>query len=210
MTRTIINGIKFQTDSLKHQVYICLQQGLNITQMSQMLMLDSPSGIDAIKRTIRKIKRLESEVTHALNVEPTRIPENSEKILDIEMLQEGNNMLLKVKSSKEFEDYLAKTKELRMTENLWGQRKMGEFYVIKLIDNYLDDINKPVFHKGQINFAVLRMKGISNGLTIPINELLSEKQVQSGIKLLLSTYKNHYNQCIRNNKIHVKGEVLLA
>jgi len=154
-----------------------------------------------IRRKIRSFKKA------MLTVTP--IPAGTTTTLELEI--KANNkkgLLLYVKTCKSYEDYLAKKKDLKESHNLWDQGTTGSFYHLSLINNYLDDVNKPVIHLGQINFAILRIKGISGGLTFRINSLMTEPQIREALIKLKEVFTKFYAEKILRQKVNIKLEVL--
>lgn len=128
--------------------------------------------------------------------------------LKISIIQQENDLYLYVKTNKEFEDYLKANKEIKETQNLFNENKKGMVYLLRFMArNYIDDINSPIFCNGRINFGVLRVVGISEGLTFKIVGLLPESLIKKGIKELVTAFKDFYKSEIEKTPICLNGEV---
>jgi len=128
--------------------------------------------------------------------------------LQINIKQIENDLYLYVKTSKEFEDYLRTNKEIKETQKLFGENKSGNVYLIRFMGkNYIDDINTPIFYNGRINFGVLRVVGISEGLNFKIEGLLPESLIKRGLKELVNAFKDFYKLEIEKTPINLSGEV---
>lgn len=197
----IIDGIKFKSNTQKLIIYKLYKQNKSTEEIV------SETGISK-NNVVWYINHFRHVVEVSESV-PTIAPESAQKLLEIEFKIEGDNLILYAKTSPEFEKFMKDTKQLKTTERLWGTNKTGEYYQMAIATDYLDDINLPVFYKGKINFAILRIKGISEGKKFPVEALLSEKQLNEGVKKLLAAYKKIYDIYMRQGLIQVKGEVYL-
>lgn len=155
---------------------------------------------------IYKIKR---QVDGAEAVVAT--PTNVRGVFECEIKNESNKLVLCVKTDADFENWLKKHKEVKTTENLWGARKTGKYYYLRFINNpaIVDDVNLPVLNHGHINFAILRIPGISDGLKYEIDSLMTEKQFATALKELVKVYKNFYSTSILKSELKMKGEILV-
>ena len=128
--------------------------------------------------------------------------------LKISIEQKENDLYLYVKTSKEFEKYLKDNKEILNTENLFSEHKNGSVYQYRFITRpHLDNINTPIFYNGRINFGILRVVGISDGLNFKINGLLPESFIKKGIRELVKAFKDFYKTEIERTPILITGEV---
>jgi hypothetical protein len=163
--------------------------------------------IKEIEQTISYINnRLNSNGTEITPEVPT-IENPHTKALIVRIFERGDDILLYVKTCKEFEDYLIRTKVPHESNNLWNQRKSGKFYQFKIVGNYLDDVNLPIVKDGKINFGVLRIPGISEGIEYKIDGLLTEKQLEVAVQKLVNAFNKFYKVKIICQTIDIAGEV---
>lgn len=134
------------------------------------------------------------------------IQEVQENPLHIHCKQKGNNLVLFIKTNKKFEDWMIKKKVLQTINNLWDERRTTEAYHGAMISRSdFDDLNKPVILQNSLNYAILRLKGISEGIEIPINKNLVTKERL--IELLIDfsrKFDNFYSEKIIKNKIDIE------
>jgi hypothetical protein len=133
------------------------------------------------------------------------------KVLDIELKEKDEELYLYIKASKEVEEWLNKNRERKITENLWGSSKIGKFYVTRIsAKNVYDDINAPLIHKTLgVNFAVLRLCGISEGIETKIDGFTSPKKLEKALQKMVDTFKIFYKEKILGIKeiVNAKAEV---
>lgn len=217
MTTEKINGQNFIIGSRRHILYNkyfkydSIKESLdNKNTRRQILTHISQETNIPLKYIIWYYSKVKKSYNITLSRVEQIIPEdiNSETtnkyidVLDLKIKDEDNGLFLYVKSCKEYEDYLIKTKEIHDTQDLFREDKDAKFYFMRLVDNYLDAINSPIFYTGQINFAVLRLVGISNGLKFKIDNLLTEKQIKDGLDKLKDVFTQFYKNNIDKIKIN--------
>ena len=212
----VIDGIKFRIGSDKHIIYSKYYKLglLDTKQISQETNIPQKSVswyISKFKKSQRviltQVRPLQSnEVGTSSQEEVDNNKYNN--ILDLEIKDEDDGLFIYIKASVEFEEYLKKTKQIQETNNLFGASKTSKFYQFRIVNNYLDDINSKIFYSGQINFGLLRIPGISNGLKFKIDGLMTENQIRSGLTKLGSTFKTFYKVNVENIKSSYKLEVL--
>ena len=129
------------------------------------------------------------------------------QILEIEV-KENDGLSIFVKTCKAYEDYLKANKQVRTSVNYFNTLAEGQFYHLSLIDNYLDDINKPVIYEGKLNFAILRVPGISEGREFKIKGLMTEQMLQTALTNLSNVFNKFYEDNILKKKINIKLEVV--
>jgi len=152
-----------------------------------------------------KLRTTTNPTTNTPTTTKTIIPRLSISIKEVE-----GDLYLRVKTCKEFEDFLKDNKELCDTTNLFNEEKTGKYYRLRFTDRYtfLDNINRNIFYEGRINFSILRVKGISKGLDFKINGLLPESLIVKQLKSLVKTFKEFYKKEIEKIPININGEVL--
>ena len=197
------------TESIKE----CYTKTKDVNEIRELLL---KKGIDKNNHFIRNVvyrlktnnKLLKS------NIEPKEqteeIKQEEEPFLKIELKEEEDGSItLFVKTIKTFEEWLVKNKELRETESLLGEDKKGNFYYMRLNINSreFDDINSYVYYRNCINLAILRCKGISEGLKFNIRTLINEKQLRESTKAFIKRFSNIYRTLVLNEKIEISGEV---
>jgi len=153
---------------------------------------------------IRKFKKLISTTSSTSTTQT-----NCSTAIQLKVYEQNDNLILYVKTCKEFEDYLKAHNEIRNSTNLWGQRKTGKFYHNRIVDNYRDDINRSIIYEGTINFGVLRIPGISDGIEFTIDGLLTQAQLTKSIKQLINAFNTFYKTKILNQTINIEAEVLV-
>lgn len=128
--------------------------------------------------------------------------------IEVKIFEENNELKLFVKTCPQFEKWLKEKKEVRESSNLWNQRVSGKFYYLQISDNYrLDDINSPIITNRFINFAVLRVVGISEGVKFKIDGLLPKETLVTATRKLISEFKNFYETKVLNQKIDIEASV---
>lgn len=205
MTTQIIDGIKFRVNSGSYKIYMMMKQGKTIEAIATEI--DLP--LTSIKWYVSKFSKVITVTTLETTEANILTTSNNEKILDFEVIQDVDGLVLKVKTSEAFENYMKTTKQVIETNNLWNQSITAKCYKFKMVEDCLDDINLPIFHRGEINFAIFRVVGISNTQTFKITELLSENQLKLSIIKLIKTYKKFYRVATSSGDIRIKAEVLI-
>jgi len=163
------------------------------------------------------VSRLKSKLIQSTSSTPEIVPivpqntnlkqKNVHLVLEFNE-DENNELYLYVKTSKEFEDYLKANKEVSETTNLWNRQETSKFYKFKLIDNYLDEINSPIFYRNMINFGVLRIPGISDGIKYKVDGVLDEPMLISAMNKLKKVYSDFYVSRIVKNRINLKLQIV--
>jgi hypothetical protein len=200
--KKIIDGMTFRVGTQKLKIYELFKEGKSINEI--VTITGFPLG--NVKAGVHNFKKLSAIVTSE-NVEISDIPTN--QLLILEFKEDGDDMILYTKTSPLWEKYLQETKEKRTTQNFFGENKIGYFYHLKLVNNYLDDINQPLIVRGEINFAVLRVPGVSNGMNFKVNRLMSESQKKSALKKMVLTFKDFYKKSVEGvNSQVIRAEVL--
>jgi hypothetical protein len=199
-------------NTISNKIEQLFNSGLNIndikTNLDNQNIIKSKHYIRNVVYRIRVNSGLISTTTEQATEQATKkisITTEQEQTLIIEIKEQDNNTIsLYVKTNKVFEDYLKATKELRQTHNLWGYGLNQEFYYMRL-DNTLsdyDDLNNPIFYRNSLNQAILRLKGISEGLhfEINLNQIgITEDKLKTAIKSLSKLYSEfYYNEVINN------------
>jgi len=125
---------------------------------------------------------------------------NKKPILKITVDREEEKIIVFVQSNKDFEDYLKKSRKLKATRNLWGQGIPGKFYNRELMDTN-DNINRDIISFNQINFAVLRLKGISKGITVESRTMISEEQLATAVNEFIKKFKVFYKSSLNKQRV---------
>jgi hypothetical protein len=157
-----------------------------------------------------KNKYLAQESVANISTNPTTGAATLDQTILIKVYEQRGKVMLYIKTSEDFEKWLKDKKEIRDTSQLFGKILDGKFYYLKIIENYDDDINCPIIRNGKINFAVLRIPGISNGIEFELDGLLTEEQLESAVKKLVEAFKKFYTKHIIAKKINIEAEVLAA
>lgn len=135
--------------------------------------------------------------------------QNGVKSIVLKICEQEDKIILYVKTCSEFEEWLKKNKQVRTTNNLFNQGKTENFYHLKIVNNYNDDINRPIISEGIINFAILRVCGISAGITYELDGLLTQTQLEQSVRKLLNAFNAFYKAKIIAQKINIEAEVII-
>lgn len=208
-----VDGLTFVEGTKRYKVYQLHKEGKTPEEISKITATD----VCRIRYYLYKFRKLSSIVrTEPEQVEEetptgrTRTTPEGVVTLKLEIKEERGEYYLFVKTSEEFENWLRTNREIKSTTQLWGgnQTEPTEYYQYKLIDNYLDDINTPIFYGGKVNFAILRLKGSSQGLKFKVDGLLTETQLRKALKLFPLTYKKFFKENIEVHRVNYVVEVL--
>ena len=214
MAIVIRQGIKFKDSSICYKIY-CLHFEQNVPE--ELIPGTLAISYTRVHETIKWINnKLTPTNTNqnviivdeaSLPIQRTLIatPTNQlsqvvcigNEVLKLCTLEENGHYYLFVKTNTKFENWMAANKQLKTTQHLWGENKPGEFYYGQMFTNKLDDINNTVILKNKINLAVLRVKGISNGLKIEINQLITQEQMKKAILAFKKDFKEFYNNVVK-------------
>jgi hypothetical protein len=208
-----IDNIDFVEGTARHKIYGLFKEGKTPEEISSL----TNAPIKSVKWYIYKFR----QITGRVFTEPVEqvleeqvgpigsvvTPTVTQRLV-LEIKQENNELMLFVKTSPEFEDWVKEHRQKMNTRNLFGRGESGDYYQMKIIDNYLDDINTPIIYGGRINFAILRVVGVKDGLKFKIDGLLTEIQIKKALKLMILTYKKFFRMNIENHQINFRAEVL--
>lgn len=208
----INNTMTDKQNTITEEIKTLFNEGLTTEQIKKALEI---KGIIKNNHYIRNITyrlRVREGLVKPLNESNETV---TDKAIIIKLYQnEQNNLILYVKTCLEFEEYLKANKELKTTSNLWNKAENGKYYHLRLDnDCNLDDINQSVFrgyNKIALNRAILRVKGISEGLIFDLGQhgLISEDTLKVCVKNFIKVYSEFYNKEILNKKIEITGEVI--
>lgn len=207
------NILNLDVQSLTYKVYheFFVINNKNRKEIAQKFNTSEGSVNAVISKLKRKLIVDTSTLPQEELVGPCLDTPNNKKslILKIYEIEETGKVVLFVKTCKEFEDYLIKNKEVHESENLWAQGKKGKFYQLKIVEGYNDDVNRPIIRDGIINFAVLRVPGISKGVEYTIDGLLTQKQLEVSARKLVTAFNGFYKSKIIAQKINIEatGEI---
>lgn len=161
----------------------------------------------AIHREIAQPKR-----SKAVKTESQDTPQVG--VLKIAVKEDNGDIVLYIKTSEEFEQWMKEHKEVRTTTNLFGNGGRGQFYYLRFLDENTarDDINSQIFYNNKLNVAILRVVGISQGLTFNLGRcaLIQESKLMSAIKDFTKKYSDFYNSDILQKKLNISGEVVIC
>jgi len=205
--KTIKNtSLNFRKGSSWDKVYTeyCQNKIDDITEISARTNLDI-NKTHFILKTIKK--RLLVNSQNLVTETPIESNSNNTKSIEIKVYEENNDIILYIKTCEEFENWLKANKEVRTSENLWAQSTQGKFYQLRIVDTYNDDVNHPIITQGIINFAVLRIPGISQGLKYKLDGLLTQKQLELSVRKLIVAFNTFYKSQIIKQKINIEAEV---
>lgn len=149
-----------------------------------------------------------------------KINENEikDKAIILNIKEKDNKLFLNIKTTKEYEQFLKDNKELsdEVSNYLFGTS--GDIYpklrfykgtITGSFDN--DNINRPLIIENRntltINKAVLRLEGISEGLSFEILTYYPINELQKMLNRFIESYYYFYEKIILNKKIDLSGEV---
>lgn len=168
--------------------------------------------------TVKKIKQfLTYKIKSLFEGKKEKLKMSKKNVLDLTLKKEGMESVLHIKAAKEFEDFFkkaAKKKSSSYTEtsNKWlNEDGEGlEFYIKNeklnnkvsnygpIIDNFGNGL---VEDDGRINLAILRIVGISDGVTVKTNDMLSYQEVSEYIQKVASWGKAFYEENLRDGDL---------
>ena len=125
-------------------------------------------------------------------------------VIQINLTHEESKIVMNIKTNKLFEEYLKTTRTLKQSDRILGGRRTGWFYNSPLYP-VGDDINADPIIQGEINLGLLRLVGISDGMTFESNQLISEEQLKSAVTNFIKKFKRFYNSSV--NKSQITGVV---
>jgi len=204
-----INPLNLKLESLNYKVY----EAYFVSNRKDKPMLarelnSTPNSISSIVCVLnKKLRQLNGDELDVERVPTVRTSREILPHLELDFFEENEELYIRVKTSVEFENYLKSNKEVRETQNLWKKGLPGKYYYLSFLNNYLDDINQPIIYKNQINAAMLRVVGISEGKTFKVDGLIQEKLIIAGLKKFKSAFSAFYKTNIIGNKINLRLEV---
>lgn len=206
-----VDGITFVEGTKRYKVYQLHKEGKTPEEISSL----TETEIGRIRYYLYKFRKLSSIVsTQPVEEVPTEgepTPTHNltnNLIVTLQQDRETKELILFVKVSEEFENWIKNNREKKTTNNLWGKRETGEYYQMKIINNYLDDINTPIIYGGRINFAILRCVGVSKGLKFKVDGLITGTQLKKASRLFALTYKKFFRDNIEREELNYRIEVL--
>lgn len=135
-------------------------------------------------------------------------------IITLEATKEGLDIYLRLRLDRKIENFLSSLcpDVDRSTRWVDKQNRGLEFYRRSSsqeysIQNFLndnncfDDIGQPLFQNGRINFAVLRIKDASKGITFKVSGLISYDELKTYIETIGKLTKNFYSNYIIRQRI---------
>lgn len=207
MSVVIRNGVRFIEGSSFEK--IGTQYFLGKTPAEIQVLLNLP--IDKIEAAIYRINRRSgTQVSASPTTQANNISEESH--LHIHLKEQAKNIVLFIKTDKKFEDWMSKKKECRQINNLWGQGICADAYIGEMIDKQAtDDLNRPVLLQNSLNYAILRLKNISNGVEVQVKKNLVTKERLIELLTDFSTkFDNFYVAKILKDKIEIEFDIVGA
>lgn len=206
----IIKNIKFKDNSTIEKVAkLSLVENKGKEEIIQNLLSDFPDeSVEVIRKKVNDYlwhinKKLEKINTNI--IEQTGENQADDTALIIDIREKRNGLYLYIKTNEIYENFLKSKKELRVSTNLWNQRKTGEFYYGNLITRpEFDDINREIILLNSINYGILRIKGISQGLEFPITQIVSEDRLIQLLEKFSTDFISFYNKNILKQKTHIR------
>ena len=130
---------------------------------------------------------------------------NNKNLIEVKIIRENGKINLYVKSCLEFENYLKNTRRLAKKDNFCLTEITKEFYDTRIDglseNNEYDSAIRNLINCNRLNFAILRIKGISKGVEIPLNKLVSINDLNNMIKRFILDFKNFYKEYIKEFEI---------
>lgn len=210
----IIKNIKFKDKSTIEKVAI---KYLNENKDKETIIVEMKNEFQGVSPEVlrkkindylwqinKKLQRV-GQNTPSSPSSPTSPIEPSKQCLFLDIKEKKGKLFVYIKSNEVYENYLKSKKELKTTSNLWGKGLNGKFYHGNLISRpEFDDINRDIILLNQINYACLRLEGISQGLEISIKNLVTIERLTQMLEKLADDYIAFYNKNILRNKINTQ------
>lgn len=127
---------------------------------------------------------------------------NNKQILNLEIERNGS-IKIKIKVASEIEQFFRENGTIKTAINGLGTNKAIKYYNLENSNRELtacfnvNDINEKLIYSGYINSAILRMVGISEGVELSVNQLISKDALTESAKMfregLISFYKRYIN-----------------
>jgi len=218
MVVVIKNGVKFKDSSICYKIY-CLyfEQHISKETIPGILNISSTRvnetikwlngkfqhdnrGVIIVDEVSSLVPRQTVQQTLAPKPENTDLSLKENEILKICTFEENNKYYVYVRTNDKFEEHLQSIKHTRTTERLWGDNASATYYYGKCFDNYrkVDDINRPILVENKINFAILRVVGISKGFKAEITQLVTQEKLKKAILAFRTDFKDYYAAKIKN------------
>lgn len=116
-------------------------------------------------------------------------------------IERNGKLKVFVKTHPAWEDYLKSKCTVSQTHDLLGREAEGQFYKGHMHPRYTDDINEQLISGDQINHAILRCVGISEGLTFESDQLQSREQMQYLAQKMRDQFKEFFLEYVRPVKV---------
>lgn len=126
-------------------------------------------------------------------------------LIQVKIMRDDGEIKLFVKSCEEFEKYLKKTRNISKSDNFCNTETTYKFY-----DKRLDGLSenaeydsaiRELINYNRLNFAVLRIKGISDGVELKLNRLISIDDLNNMLRRFILDFKKFYKEYIKNFEI---------
>lgn len=211
-TMTTIKNLHFKNNSTIEKVAI---KYLNENKDKETIIIEMKNEFGSITNEVLRKKindylwQINKKLARVGQTTPSESISNnqtqSSQCLFLDIKEKKGKLFVLIKSNEAYENYLKSKKELKTTSNLWGKSLIGKFYHGSLIARpEFDDINRDIILLNQINYACLRLEGISQGLEIPIKNLVTIERLTQMLEKLADDYIAFYNKNILRNKPSVQ------
>lgn len=137
--------------------------------------------------------------------ENKQILKTDNNLIEVKILRDNGDIKLYIKACAEFENYLKNTRKLTTKEKFCNTEDTYKFYDVRidgLSENAeYDSAMRDLILYNRLNFAVLRIKGISEGIEIKLNKLISINDLNLLLRRFILDFKNFYKDYIKGFEI---------
>jgi hypothetical protein len=128
-------------------------------------------------------------------------------LIEVKIIRDNGEIKLYVRACPEFEEYLKNTRKITKNENFCNTGVTYNFYDGRtdgLSENSeYDSAVRELISYNRLNFAVLRIKGISDGVEIKLNKLVSVEDLNILMRKFIFDFKKFYRDYIKGFEISV-------
>lgn len=127
-------------------------------------------------------------------------------LIKTDIKREKGDIKIYIKSCLEFEDYLKATRKTTKTDNFCNTTEKKEFYDVRndgLTDTpEYDSAIRDLITNNKLNFAVLRLKNISDGVEIKLNRLISIDDLNLILRNFIKDFIKFYRDYIKDFEVN--------
>ena len=155
------------------------------------------------------IENTQPAVTQTLEKTATA---NNKEIMDIKIERNGN-IKIRIKVAGEIEKFFKENGSIRTATNTLGTAKTMKYYNLDSGNRELaglfrvNDINERLISENCINSAILRLVGISEGIELAVNQLISKDALADSVKIFKEGLITFYKRYI--NPIHISSTLTI-